>query len=128
MFLLALTLVAANYDWRWTVVGLMALFLFFPMLTFLVWLKALGNPAYAEAMKLQRWRSGIPESTLTVEFFTTGDDGEPQLTATYSNLLPVRIKRCGRYAVVYFAPGAPFAFLIAPVDALPLAIAQECTL
>lgn len=125
VLLLALTIVAANFDWRWAVVGLMALFLAFPMLAFLVWLKALGNPAYAEAMKLQRWRPGMPESTLTVEFFTPDDDGEPQLSATYSDLLPERVERCGRYAVVHFATGSPFRFLIAPADLVPILIAQK---
>ncbi len=128
VLLLALTIVAANFDWRWAVVGLMALFLAFPMLAFLVWLKALGNPAYAEAMKLQQWECSADATALTVHFFTPGDDGECVPASDLASIPITGAERCGRYAVVRLASSAPVPFLIAPVDVVPILIAQKYNL
>lgn len=118
-------LIAGFYDMRWWFVGLMALFILYPMMLTMAWFTLTGSPAMALLLRPQRWTFNGDKS-IYIEFFHFDTEEHPE--PVDRRTVTVRdVASGGRFSTVKAAPNQQFDILLIPSGLVPPEFLNICS-
>lgn len=114
---LTAALIAGFYDVRWWFVGLMVIFIIFPMVLTMAWFSLTGSPSMALLLRPQRW-TFRDDRKIDIEFFRF--DLEENPAPIERRTVAIRdVSPGSRYAIFKAAKNQSFHILLIPVELLP---------
>lgn len=112
-----IAIVAGFYDIRWWFVGLIVIFIVYPMAITMAWFSLTGSPSMTLLLRPQRW-TFRKDRRVDIEFFhfDTEENPEPAERLTVA----IRSVNAGsRYIVLRTMPGQRFGLILIPVAFMP---------
>lgn len=112
-----IAIVAGFYDIRWWFVGLIVIFIVYPMAITMAWFSLTGSPSMTLLLRPQRW-TFRKDRRVDIEFFhfDTEENPEPAERLTVAIL---SVNAGSRYIVLRTMPGQRFGLILIPVAFMP---------